>query len=63
MTQITHQDEFVRFLKILQVKLQEHQKACDKFLAQIQKPITEILYGYTDIKKEPEPESFFAFKH
>jgi len=62
MTQITHQDELVRFLKILQIKLQEHQKAYDSFLRQIQKPIAKILHDYNDIKKEPEQELVFKLR-
>lgn len=69
MTQITHQDEFVRFLKILKMELQEHQKACDNFLMQIQKPVAKILRYDTSIdvkpalEQEQKPESVFAFKH
>lgn len=68
MTQTTHQDEFERFLKILQIRLQEHQKAYDNFLTQIQKPISEILQStnYTDVKptlkQEQKPESTFTFR-
>lgn len=66
MTQITHQAEFVRFLKILQVRLQEHQKAYDNFLMQVQKSIPEILHSNIDVKstleQERKPETASIFR-
>jgi hypothetical protein len=62
MASSNNQDELTRFLKILQIRLQEHQKAYDNFLTQIQKPIAEILYNYIDAKQDPEPEQEPFFK-
>jgi hypothetical protein len=51
-----NQNELKRFLKILQVRLQEHQQACNNFLTQMQQPIAEMLHNHANVRSEPIAE-------
>lgn len=60
MAQIKQQDEFVKFLKILRIKVQEHEKAFKNFLVQINRSTPEMLHDCTDTKQKQEQEPVFT---